>query len=182
MKEKNTTGTMKTITLITGILTALLGVYTIIRPLQTFLSIGWILGTLLFINGIELVIVSVLKEKKDIGACLLGVLEGLAGLILLFSGFQRILTDVTAAYLVGGSILIYGIFQIMSGTKGYQQSKGRGVLGIICGILSVLISVVSFTHPVLTMISVGYIIACSIFMQGINMIVLALNMGKAVDK
>ena len=45
---------MKYITLITGVLTLLLGIYTLVRPMRTFLSIGWILGILLFVNGIEL--------------------------------------------------------------------------------------------------------------------------------
>jgi len=168
---------LKYLTLITGVLTLLLGVYTLVRPMRTFLSIGWILGILLFVNGIELVALSLSKEKKEIGACILGVLEGLAGLVLLFSGIQRFITD--AAYMVGAVILIYGIFQIVGGIKTYSTSKGKGILSIICGILSVIVSIVSFTHPVLTMISAGYMIAFSVLMQGINMIVLGINFGKA---
>lgn len=117
---------LKYLTLITGVLTLLLGVYTLVRPMRTFLAIGWILGILLFVNGIELVILSLSKEKKEIGACILGVLEGLAGIILLFSGIQRFITDVMAAYMVGAIILIYGIFQIAAGTKVYKTSKGKG--------------------------------------------------------
>ena len=49
---------LKYLTLITGVLTLLLGVYTLVRPMRTFLAIGWILGILLFVNGIELVILS----------------------------------------------------------------------------------------------------------------------------
>ena len=108
---------LKYLTLITGVLTLLLGVYTLVRPMRTFLAIGWILGILLFVNGIELVILSLSKEKKEIGACILGVLEGLAGIILLFSGIQRFITDVMAAYMVGAIILIFGIFQIAVGTE-----------------------------------------------------------------
>ena len=53
MKENKT---IKIITLITGILTVLLGFYAVVRPMRTFLAIGWILGMLLLVNGIELVI------------------------------------------------------------------------------------------------------------------------------
>lgn len=116
---------LKYLTLITGVLTLLLGVYTLVRPMRTFLAIGWILGILLFVNGIELVILSLSKEKKEIGACILGVLEGLAGIILLFSGIQRFITDVMAAYMVGAIILIYGIFQIAAGTKVYKHLKEK---------------------------------------------------------
>ena len=64
-----------------------------------------------------------------------------------------------AAYLVGAIILIYGIFQIAGGAKVYKTSKGKGILSIVCGVLSVIVSIISFTHPVLTMISAGYMIA-----------------------
>lgn len=175
MKENKT---IKTVILITGILTILLGIYTLVRPMRTFLSIGWILGILLFVNGIELIVLSLSKEKKEIGACILGVLEGLGGIVLLFSGIQRFITDVMAAYLVGALILIYGIFQIVGGAKTYGVSKGKGILSIICGVLSVIVSIISFTHPILTMISAGYMIAFSVLMQGINMVVLAISFGK----
>ena len=56
--------TLKIIILITGILTVLLGIYTLVRPMRTFLSIGWILGILLFVNGIELVALSLSKENE----------------------------------------------------------------------------------------------------------------------
>ena len=111
--------------MITGVLTLLLGVYTLVRPMRTFLAIGWILGILLFVNGIELVILSLSKEKKEIGACILGVLEGLAGIILLFSGIQRFITDVMAAYMVGAIILIYGIFQMPPAQRYIKHLKEK---------------------------------------------------------
>lgn len=179
MKENKT---IKIITLITGILTVLLGFYAVVRPMRTFLAIGWILGMLFLVNGIELVILSLSKEKKDIGACILGVLEGLGGIILLFSGVQRFLTDIMATYLVGTSVLIYGIFQIAAGVKKFKDSKGKGILAIICGVLSIIVGIIAFTHPILTMFSVGYMIAFSVLMQGVNMIVLAVNFGKASEE
>ena len=147
MKENKT---IKIITMITGILTVLLGFYAVVRPMRTFLAIGWILG----------------------------VLEGLGGIILLFSGVQRFLTDIMATYLVGASVLVYGIFQIVAGVKKFKDSKGKAILAIVCGVLSIIVSIIAFTHPVLTMFSVGYMIAFAVLMQGINMIVLAVNFGK----
>lgn len=61
MKENKT---IKIITMITGILTVLLGFYAVVRPMRTFLAIGWILGMLLFVNGIELVIFHCQKRRK----------------------------------------------------------------------------------------------------------------------
>lgn len=164
MKENKT---IKIITMITGILTVLLGFYAVVRPMRTFLAIGWILGMLLFVNGIELVILSLSKEKKDIGGCILGVLgRTWADIILLFSGVQRFLTDIMATYLVGASVLIYGIFQIVAGVKKFKDSKGKAILAIVCGVLSIIVSIIAFTHPVLTMFSVGYMIAFAVLIAG----------------
>ncbi len=127
--------TMKVITLVTGILTLLLGLYTIVRPFRTFLAIGWILGILILMNGIELIMMSLTKEQKEVGACILGVLEVIAGLILLSSGFLKFLTDVTAVFMVGFSIVMYGIFQIVKGFQMLKVSKGTGIFGIVCGVL-----------------------------------------------
>ena len=91
--------TLKIIILITGILTVLLGIYTLVRPMRTFLSIGWILGILLFVNGIELVALSLSKETKEIRRNVFRrcFSKGLArSLFLLFSGIQRFITDVMA--------------------------------------------------------------------------------------
>lgn len=66
--------------------------------------------------------------------------------------------------------------------KKFKDSKGKGILAIICGVLSIIVSIIAFTHPVLTMFSVGYMIAFSVLMQGINMIVLAVNFGKASEE
>lgn len=70
------------------------------------------------------------------------------------------------------------IFQIVAGVKKFQDSKGKAILAIVCGVLSIIVSIIAFTHPVLTMFSVGYMIAFAVLMQGINMIVLAVNFGK----
>ena len=117
------------------VLTLLLGVYTLVRPMRTFLAIGWILGILLFVNGIELVNPLLYpKWKRKKSEHVFSVFwKDLAGIILLFSGIQRFITDVMAAYMVGAIILIYGIFQIAGGTKVYKTSKGKGILSIVCG-------------------------------------------------
>ena len=52
----------------------------------------------------------------------------------------------------------------------FKDSKGKAILAIVCGVLSVIVSIIAFIHPVLTMFSVGYMIAFAVLMQGINMI------------
>lgn len=169
---------MKVIGVIAGVLIGILGVYAMCVPFRTFLGIGWIVGALLLVNGVELVVTGVSGNKKNVGQCILGVIEAVIGLILLFSGVQRILTDVMAAYLIGICIIIYGIYELIMGVKTLKTQKGSGIWKIIFGILSVLAGAAAIGHPFLTMVSVGYIIAFSLLFQGIDMIMLSLSIGK----
>ena len=167
---------MKVLTIITGILLTLLGFYAFAIPVRTFLGIGWFLGALLLINGIEMVITSLKKEKKDIWNLLLGVLYIIIGLVILFNGYQRVLTDVMVAYLIGFGMLVYGIVQIIFGCKKYKNEKTASVIRILCGVLGIIAGFASVGHPFMTMISVGYLIAANIVVQGINTVVFGFTM------
>lgn len=166
---------MKIIGTITGVLMGILGIYAMCVPMRTFLGIGWLIGALLCVNGIQMLIMGLKKEKKDILRCILAVLAVLAGVVLLFNGAQRILTDVLVAYVIGGFILFYGIFSIVNGVETMKASKGVGIFKIICGVISIIAGILAIGHPVMTMISVGYIIAVTLVIQGIDMVVLALS-------
>lgn len=109
---------------------------------------------------------------------MLGALGVVAGLVLLFSGAQRILTDVMIAYLVGIFIAVYGGYQIYLGAKSFKEEKGSNVLKIICGIISIIAGLMCAGHPLFTMISVGYLIAFSLIMQGIDTVIASIGMGK----
>lgn len=168
---------MKVLAIITGILTIILGFLAIGMPLRVFLGMGWILGALIMVNGIELVIGAFCK-KKDIWQCILGVIVAIGGGIILFNTASRIMTDTILANLAGFVIIAYGINMIVTAIAKMKESKTAGILGIICGILSILAGGFALMHPVLTMVSLGYLIGFSVIMQGINIIVAAC----AIDK
>lgn len=169
---------MKVVGIITGVLMGILGVYAMFVPVRTFLGIGWALGLVLLMNGIEMVIVGAGQKKKQAGQIVMGILAAVAGCILLFSGVQRVLTDVMIAYIVGFAVLIYGIYLIIIGAQKVKEKKGQSILKIVCGVLAVIIGGMSIAHPVVTMISVGYLIAAALIMQGINLVVLMMSIEK----
>lgn len=164
---------MKIIGIIMGVLTTILGGYAMCVPVRTFLGIGWLLGVIMLVSGVEMLILGFNKRKKDVGQILLGVLEVIAGGFLLFSGIQRALTDILVAYIIGAFIVFYGVFQIVSACKKYKEAKGNSIFKIILGVLSVIAGVLALSHPLMTMVSVGYLIAASLIFQGINTIVVA---------
>ena len=60
----------------------------------------------------------------------------------------------------------------------FKASKGKEILAVICGVLSVIVSIIAFTHPKLSMFPVGCMIAFSVLTQGVNMIVLTVKFWK----
>lgn len=173
---------MKIVGIITGVLMSILGVYAMCVPIRTFLGIGWLLGALLLVNGIEMIVLEFGKAKKNVWQIVLGVLGIIAGMILLFNGMQRALTDVMVVYTVGIFIIFYGVFHIIAACKKYKEAKGSSIFKIVCGVLSVIAGVLSIGHPLLTMISVGYLIAITLIFQGVDMVILALAFGRKTSE
>ena len=120
------------------------------------------------------------KEKKDGWMCVLGVLSAILGIWITFSGVQRALTDMTIAYLVGMLLLMSGVLRCMQAVKMFKaKEKNQGVLLVLCGVLALIVGFFAVGHPIMTMISVGYIIAIDLMVQGITMIVASCMMKKS---
>ena len=165
----------KALFIVTGILTIILGVYAMCVPFRAFLSLGWVLAALLLVGGIELIVAA----KKDVWQIILGVLISIAGCVLLFNVVQRFLTDILIACIVGIAVMAYGISLIVSGAKSLKGNKGMGILNIICGVLSIILGGLGVAHPFITMISIGFIIAFCLVIQGINLIVTGATLNAA---
>lgn len=172
---------MKVVGIIFGVLTAIMGVYALCVPVQTFFVIGWLVGMVLFADGLTLVIVSLKKEKKEIWKAILGAFLGIMGLVILFCDVQRILTDFMMIYMIAGSIIAVGIIQCIAGIKTYKATK-QGISIIVLGALSIIIGVIAAGHPLLTMMTVGYYIAFSLIMHGVNTVVMSVKVGDAVKE
>lgn len=59
---------MKALGIITGVLMSILGVFAFSVPVRTFLGIGWVLGILFLVHGIENVIAALGKKKRISGS------------------------------------------------------------------------------------------------------------------
>lgn len=160
---------MKTFAIITGVATAILGVYGLCVPLRVFLGLGWLIGALYLVNGISLILGAV-QKKKEVWQGVLGGLVAVFGLIMLCNLWLRFLNDMMMAYFAGLSVLACGVCILVAGINTWKTSKGMALLNILCGVLAILGGVFAFLHPVLTMISVGYIICFNVLIQGISMI------------
>lgn len=168
---------MKAVTIVTGILTAILGFVAMFMPVRIFLTLGWLIGIVLMINGIEMSI-NGFSGKKNIWQGILGIIVAIGGLILLFDLGARVFTDVMIAAFVGASIIVSGIYLIVNAIANFKKSKGMAVVYIILAVLEILAGAFAMMHPLLTMLSVGIIIAVNLLMQGISLTAVGFSMEK----
>ena len=165
---------MKALTIILGVLMSILGICAMAMPFRVFLGIGWLVGALFVIYGVQMAVGSLKKEKKDIFSCIFGVITVVLGAWITLSAVQRTLTDILIAYLVGFYLIIFGVLRCAAAYKLFKtKMKSQGVIAVILGILSCICGIFSVGHPIMTMISVGYIIAINLLVQGISMITMA---------
>ena len=115
-------------------------------------------------------VIGAFQKKKEVWQGVLGGLVSVFGLIMLCNVWLRFLNDMMMAYFAGLSVLACGICVLVAGINTWKISKGMAVLNIVCGALAILGGIFAFLHPVMTMISVGYIICFNVIVQGIGMI------------
>lgn len=165
---------MKALTIILGVAMCILGVCAATMPFRVFLGFGWIVGALFIVYGIQMAMKGFKKETRNIWSGVFGVISTILGLWISFSAVQRALTDLMIAYLVGFNLLFYGVLRIMEAYKLYKAGeKKTATLILICGLVSAIGGILSVGHPILTMISVGFIIAFNLISQGVTMILVA---------
>lgn len=165
---------MKVLTIILGAAMCILGVCAATMPFRVFLGFGWIVGALFIVYGIQMAMKGFEKETRNIWTGVFGVISAILGLWISVSAMQRALTDLMIAYLIGFNLLFYGVLRIMEAYRLYKASeKKSAALLLICGIVSAIAGILSVGHPVMTMISVGFIIAFNLISQGISVIMVA---------
>lgn len=167
---------MKIAGIVLGVIMTILGIYAACVPLEASQIIIWVIAIMIIVNGIESVVDGLSSfPKRNTGKIVLGVLVILAGAFIIFGKFMRLLTNMVFGFVIGGILVLYGIFQIFLGVQTKNISKGAGLVSIICGVISVIGGILAIGHPFFTMALIGYVMAFNLIMQGVNMIVIAVN-------
>lgn len=165
---------MKILSIICGIAMCIVGVCAATMPFRVFLGFGWLVGALFVVNGITMAINGFKKETKNVLSGVLGIITAILGLCITCSALQRALTDLMIAYFIGFVLILQGVLRIVEACKLFKKSeKTSAVLLLVCGIVTAIAGILSVGHPILTMISVGFIVAFNLVSQGVSVIMAA---------
>ena len=166
---------MKAISIILGILLIFCGISAMCTPFATFLSVGYLIGIMMFVYGI-MGIIKTFQRKSDVFQTVMSVLAVVVGIVSFARPGSILIFDGMLLYMVAGWFLLRGIaaiviaFQVKGLLKGWYW-------GLIIGILSVILGIYSFAHPVFTALTTGILAGLYFVETGIDMIVFATAMG-----
>lgn len=176
---------MKIITIVLGVILVIGGIFCMVYPAATFSTLGWLVGILLLISGVNAVANYVRGRKvglANVWDLVYGILTLILATVILFSPLAAGITDVILIYMFAFWLLIGGIIRIV-GSIALMRLKNRGwIWMIILGLLMVVLGIYSFFHPMVNAIAMGWMMGFFIIFQGFNLIGIGSTLGGGSDK
>jgi len=158
----------------------LAGAFCLINPGQTFLSMAFVVGLIMVINGLIHAIAYLtgrgLHNKGDNNGWIMtdALITLLLGILILCN---QLVADTAIPMVFGMWVLVTGILRIEAAThinKLKKRSNFRAAM--ITGILTVLIGLFGFINPLVKWLSVIVLLGIFMVMQGINILEMGIHM------
>ena len=171
---------MRILTIISGILMVLPGAFCLMNPGQTFLSLAFVVGLIMVLNGLihalAYFIGRGLHNRGDNNGWILtdALLTLLLGILILCN---QLVADTAIPLVFGMWMLVAGILRIEASThidKERKRSNFRTTM--ITGILTVLVGLFGFINPLVQWMTTAVLLGIFLVMQGVNVIELGIHM------
>ncbi len=171
---------MKGLTIVSGIIMIAAGAFCFINPGQTFMTMAFVIGTVMALCGIIHVLAYVIGRtphgKGDNNGWILidALLTLLLGILVLFN---QLTVDMAIPMVFGMWVLVSGLLRLEAASRIDRQRKpGNFKATLITGIITVVMGLLGFINPFVTYVSIIPILGFFMLIQGINSIELGFNM------
>ncbi|MEF9895202.1 MAG: DUF308 domain-containing protein [Clostridia bacterium] len=177
---------MKILAVVMGVLLLVGGFYCLLAPGATFLSLGWIVGICMAINGIGLLFSYFERRKSgetDIWALVGAIFSVAIGLVVMFSEGMQLFTNLMIVYAAAIWVTVMGVLRIVMAIK-MKQIRGnipeemrgnRWIWMLALGVVLLVLGVLGFMNPLVVAVTLGIMIGGYIIVSGVNMIALAIH-------
>lgn len=174
------------ITLILGIILIVTGIYCLMAPALTYMTLGYLIGLNMAADAIGGILLWFERKKEGYadGWALAGaIISFIFGIVLLGSDLMQLAVDMMIVYMAAIWLVVSGIIRIILSTKlrnlKDMQDTDAKYLGrhwwlvLIMGILLVVCGVFSFANPAGLIIAIGINFGLNIIICGFNLIAAA---------
>ena len=163
-----------------GIMTIFGGFTMLGTPLLTFVSAGYCVIMLFFLNGVMGIVRGFVEKRYEKGF-FLAILSLILGIIGLTVPGVAELNNSILLYMAAGWFLLHGVLAIISAIQSREEAgTGLMVLGIILGVLEIILGIYSIAHPTMLAISMGLLTGFYFIESGANQIFIGSEYARAV--
>lgn len=170
---------MRGTTVVLGILAIIFGLACVLYPSIAFTSIGWVLGVVLFVIGINLIgdYISARKIRYVSGWDLFGgIVTVIMAILICGSGYIGFITEMIIVFAFCAWIVISGFVRIFASIHLKWLGARRWLPGFLFGILNVLLGALIMFYPAFAGLALGVIIGFAIMLQGLGLIAFGVSM------
>ena len=177
---------MRVITLAGGFLMVATGAFCFINPGQTFMTMAFVIGSVMVINGVIHALGFLLARGSfgigDNNGWILidAILTLLLGILILCN---QLTVDMAIPMIFGMWVLVSGLLRFEAATRINRQKKpGNFKAAFITGVVTILVGLIGFINPFVTYVSIIITLGIFLVVQGINSIELGINMPHKVKE
>lgn len=171
---------MRILTIVSGILMVLTGAFCFMNPGQTFLSLAFIVGLVMVINGLihtlAYFIGRGLHNKGDNNGWILtdALITLLLGILILCN---QLVADAAITMVFAVWMFVSGILRIEAATRiNKEKKRGNFRSTMITGVVTLVVGIFGFINPLVIWMTTAVLLGMFLVMQGINIIELGIHM------
>lgn len=139
---------MTALSIILGVLMIIAGAVCLFTPISTTFALMYFFIILLFVTGIFTFIRCIVVKSFSVDF-VFSILTIILGIVILVSPYATFVTELVMVYMMAAWLVIDGIVGIVVAAR-YKRLTGGGTFAIslILSILTILVGIYSFIHPV----------------------------------
>lgn len=164
---------MRVISIIMGFFLVFGGFSMMMNPGMAFLSVGWILGFVFIVSGINQVVDYIAHKKNgDISKWDLvnGILGLIFGTLILLSPYVMIIAKIMTVYVFNFWLIISGILRIAAAFE-IKKAGGKGWIWVaLLAVLTVAVGFYALFNILVSAVAMGWMLGFFVLMSGINYI------------
>lgn len=139
---------MTALSIILGVLLIIAGAICLFTPVSTTFALMYFFIILLFVTGIFTFIRCIVAKSFGVDF-VFSIITIILGIVILISPYATFITELVMVYIMAAWLVIDGIVGIVMAAK-FKKLTGGGIFAVslILSILTILVGIYSFVHPV----------------------------------